>query len=84
MDYKYVKSNCCTKECTWEEKCHKITINDITLTEPDLIFLATIRVHTLDLYNNNIGAKGAKYLSSNKTIHTLNLWDNNIGAKGAK
>ena len=81
-----ILKQCCDDTCIWndDKTCHKINIRDIKILEDDLKFLATIKVHTLDLFDNNIGDNGAKYLSQNKTIHTLYLLFNNIGENGAK
>ena len=60
MNREEILSQCCTSECNWEniKACHKIEIYDMKLSEDDLKFLTTIRVHTLDLSCNNIGNNG--------------------------
>ena len=85
MDQDGILKRCCNDTCIWSnEECHQITVNELTLSEKDLKFLSTIKVHTLELKDNGIGENGAKYLAQNTTIHTLYLWDNKIGDNGAK
>lgn len=47
-------------------------------------YLSILPLKFLDLSNNYIGPKGAKYLATNKTIKTLYIDHNNIGPKGVK
>ena len=86
MNREEILKQCCNDTCTWDNQisCHMIKICNINLSINDIKFLSTIKVHTLDLYNNKIGDDGVKYLAENKMIHTLDLSENNIGDNGAK
>ena len=75
MDRNEILKKCCNEACIWnnQEACHIIKLRGENLVVDDLKFLSTIKVHTLYLWNNNIGDNGAKYLAENKTIHALDL-----------